>query len=245
MNTKLILDQLLVKLKTEVFNSVVEETLSKYSLPPNSLEPKKVWEQKIRKRLLDLYSGQAAVNKTIAGFDAIANDLYLHLGPEEFEKIEKEWKKGLEKWTELAKEPTTTKSECLLEMIGISEETLTQFYQAANRYYIKKDFQKASDAFYAIVGLDYRRYHIWLALGLSEAQKQQFEPALISFSMASILNKDTPYPYIYSAECCLEDHRIEEAKKYLALAQKAINDGNMDDKQKLFQSIQKLNQYTQ
>lgn len=164
MTIKLLLDKLLFKLKTEVFSSVVEETLSKYSPSPNSLEPKQVWEKKIQEKLLDLYSGQAAVDKLIAGFDAIANDLYLHLSPEEFEKIEKEWEKGLEKWTVLAEESTTTKSECLLEMIGISEETLSHFYQAGNRYYILKDFQKASDAFYAIVGLDYRRYDIWLAL---------------------------------------------------------------------------------
>lgn len=241
MDSKVTLEPFLNKLKADVFASTVEKTITECfsSPPPHSLEPKKVWKQKIRSELMDLYSGQAAIDKITAGFDAIASDLHRHLSSKEFEKISKEWEEGVKKWISLAKEKPTAPSECLQEMMGISEETLTQFYQAAQRYFRHKDFQKASDALYVIVGLDPRRYNVWLALGLSEAHNHRFEQALISFSMASIADSESPYPYIYSAEVCIKENRMDEAKIYCDLAKEAVENGKLEDKQ-LLNVIQKL-----
>jgi len=137
MNTKIILDPFLSRLKADVFSPLVEKTMSEYfpSPPPNSLEPRKVWEEKTRNELMNLYSGQTSIDKSTAGFDAIASDLHRHLSPKEFEKILREWEEGVEKWISFAKEKPTTQFECLQEMMGISEETLTHFYQAAHRYF--------------------------------------------------------------------------------------------------------------
>lgn len=248
MNTKNALEPFLNKAKAEIFTSLVEEAMREYfpTPPPNILEPKKIWEQKRREELMDLFSGQAGIDKSIAGFEAIIEDLNGHLSPKDMERISQEWEHGVEVWIAKAnfkmhnEEEKPSKS--LMKIMGISEEMLTYFYQAANRYFKHKDFQKASDAFYAIAGLDPGRYNVWIALGLSEARNQHFESALISFSMASIIDADSANPYLFSAECCLKNNRIEEARVYLELAQEAANNSTFKDKQLLLTSIQNLKQ---
>lgn len=248
MNAKnALLEPYLNNAKVEIFGSLVEEAMKQYfpAPPPNSLEPKEVWEQKKRNELMDLFSGQAAIDKSIAGFDAIVQDLNGHLSQANIERISQEWEHGVEAWIAkslLKDKERKTPPESLMEILEISEETLNEFYQAANRYFKHKDFQKASDAFYIIAGLDPRRYNVWISLGLSEAHNHRFESALISFSMASIIDANSPDPYLFSAECCLRDRQIEEAKIYLELAEEAVNNSTLKDKQSLQNSIQNLKQ---
>lgn len=248
MDTKATLEPYLNKAKVELFAPLIEEVMKEHFAmpPPNSLESKEVWEEKKRKELMDLFSGQAVIEKTIAGFDAISEDLQGNLSLADRERISQEWKHGVETWIAKAhsKEQIVEAKpqESLMGLMGISEETLNDFYQAANRYFKHQDFQKASDAFFAIAGLDPRRYNVWLALGLSEVHNQRTEPALISFSLASIINPVPPDPYFFSAECCFKDRRNEEAKIYLELAEEAIKNSPPKEKQAWVASIQNLKQ---
>ena len=60
--------------------------------------------------------------------------------------------------------------------------------------------------------------------------------------MASITNTASPYPYIYSAECCLQDDRSDEAKSYLHLAKEALEKSQLANKKSLLNSISNLQQ---
>lgn len=246
MNTKELLQPYLDKAKSELFTSLVDQVMKEHFLtpPPNILEPKEIWEQKKRNELIELFSGQAAIDKTARGFDAIIENLNSLLSPQEMEKVSQEWERGVENWiaeTKIVQENATPKGS-LMKIMGLSEELFVKFYQAANRYFEYKDFQKASDAFYAIAGLDPSRYNVWMALGLSEAHNQRYEQALISFSLASLIDAGSPHPYIFSAECCLKENRREEAKIYVELAEEAVNHSTLKDKQSLLASIQNLKQ---
>src|SRR5262249_20215302 len=158
-----------------------------------------------------------------------------HLSAQEMEKISEEWTHGVETWIQVNSGPKDQEKlpESLQKMMGISKETIDKFYEAANRYFENNDFQKASDAFYIVAWLDPRRYSAWLAIGLSEARLEHYEPALISFSLASILKPSSPFPYLYSAECCLKDNRKDEAGLYLELAKDAAEKEKHEDKQGL------------
>lgn len=245
MDIKNTLEPFLNKAKAELFTTYVEEAMKEYfhTPPPNILESKEVWKKKNSTELMDLFSGGSAMDKTIAGFEAINEDLEVHLSTVDRERISQEWEHGVEAWIAKSKkieEQTTPPPESLMEILELSENTFNDFYQAANRYFKQKDFQKASDAFYSIAGLDARRYNVWISLGLSEAHNQRFEPALISFSIASIIDPAAPEPYLFSAECCLKDNRREEARIYLDLAEEAVKNSARNDKHILLTTIQNL-----
>lgn len=244
MDSKTALAPFLNKLKGEVFASIVEETMK--DMPPphsNSLEPKHVQETKTRQEAMDFLSGQASLDKIAAGFDAIVHDLSSHLSPSDMEKISEEWTHGVATWIALVNPEDKSKREMpdsLQEMMGISEETMSHFYQAGSRYFEHNDFQKASDVFYVIISLDPRRHNVWVALGLAEARNLRYEPALISFSMASITDMDDHLPYIYSAQCSLKCNRPQEAEIYLNLAKESVEKSSLKDKQKLLGEIQNV-----
>lgn len=227
----------LEKLKTELIAPEVERIMKEQAPPPNGLEPQKVWEQKLRTNLMDLFSGEAVLNKMNEGFEAISENLT----PVEIEKISEEWRRGVELWIEKSKSKEEKEPPlCLQEIMELSEETLGRFYTAGNYFFEHQEYHKASDIFYVIISLDPRRYNCWMALGLSEVHQQRWEPALISFSMASIMNIESPYPYLYSAECCLRDHRKEEAAVYKNLAKEAIENGDFKNKQELLNSLHRI-----
>ena len=240
------LEPFLDKTKTEFFSSAIESAMKElFPHPPHdSLEPENIWEEKKRKEVLAILSGQAAIDKSIAGFDAIAMDLKHHLKSAEMEKISKEWELGVQAWMAHAKlkEQVAPLPKSLMEVIGISEETLNHFYHSANRHFQAKDYKAASDAFYVIAGLDPNRFNVWMALGLSEAHTGRYEPALISFSIASLLDSKAINPYLFSAECCIKNNQIDEAKAYIKLASDAVHQSALKDKQPLQDSIQKLTQ---
>jgi len=270
MENKQVLDSFLAKLKEDLIAPEVEKIMAENftAPPPDSLEPKNIWEQKIRKNLTDLLSGQAVIDKLVAGFDAIIQDLRANLTPSEVNKISEEWNHGVEarmkqmesktaevekminkldklteKETQLVEkefEANEPKNECLQQSLGISEDTLTRFYDAGNHYFNNQNYQKASDAFFVVTNLDQRRHNAWMALGLAEVHCDRIEQALVSFSMASITDINSPFPYLYSAECCLKDNRKDEAVIYLNLAKESVDASKLENKQELSDKIKKL-----
>lgn len=249
MDVKNKIDPFMSKIKAEMFEPFVEEVMKEHFSvpPPNIIESKSVWEKKKKAELMDLFSGQAVLDKIVAGFEAISEYLKTHLSSADMDRVAKEWELGTEKWiarvnsAEAIKEEKPAKS--LMGIMGLSEDLLIYFYQAANHYFEHKDFQKASNAFFTITHLDPGRYNVWIALGLSEARNERFEPALVSFSMASILDPAAPHPYLFSAECSLKNKQTEEAKIYLQLAEEAVNNSTIHDKQLLSISIKNIKQF--
>jgi len=250
MDTKSAIKPFINPIKAGLFKSDVEKTMAEHysAPPPNSLEPTNIWKERIERELIDLYSGQAAIDKAAMGYDAIAEDLRSHLSPKEFDKIYQEWSHGVERWISFVKSAESKsaeaeiKAECLGEMMGISEGTLVNFYAAGNRYFSSQNFEKASNAFYVVVTLDHRRYNAWIAYALSEMKSQHWEQAIFGFAMGSITNIDSPYPYMYAADCCLHCNRIDEAKVYLNLAKEALEKSQLANKQLLMASVTKLQQ---
>lgn len=213
------MEPFLTTLGEDLFASDIEKIMKEHCKvqPPGSLEPKHIWEEKIRRGLMDIATGKGASEKATSGFDAIAADLKGHLSPIEMKKIQQEWEQGIRQWKD------SQGGSCLAEALGISEETLVRFYEAASHYFEAGHFSKASDAFYVISVLDARRHNVWVALALSEMNLSRWNSAIICFAMASLTDGTAPLPYLYSAECCLNDHRKGEAEVYLELAKNAMS----------------------
>lgn len=238
MNIKNQTRSFLEKIKTELFAADVEKIMAEHyqNQPPGSLEPKHIWQEKVRTSLMELLSGQSATDKAADGFEALTYDLQRTLAPAQMDQIAQEWQSGIENWK------NAQKAECLSESLGISEETLIHFYQAANRYFAAQSFEKASNAYYAISTLDPRRHSVWVGLGLSEARLEHWTQAIVSFAMASITDPKAPRPYLYSAECCLKDNRGDEAKIYLNLAEKVLKECPLNLQRELGPALKKLQQ---
>src|SRR5262245_14441032 len=107
MDTKSALAPFFNKLREELLAPIVEETMKSHfsTPPPNTMEPKQIWEQKTRKELMDIFSGQGLIDKTANGLDAIVADLKSHLSPQDMEKISEELNHGVETWIQVNSKP--------------------------------------------------------------------------------------------------------------------------------------------
>jgi hypothetical protein len=219
--------------------------------PPNPLVPEKTWKEQKRNELMNLFSGKKDFNRIDSALEAVRLDFQAHLAPIEQEKLSEEWELGVEKINDLLIQPAGEPAEesaatlpdlPLRKIMNISDESFELFYKTGIRYFQNQDFIKAADVFFLLSLIDYQKHNIWISLGLSEMKIQQFEPALNAFAMAAITKSDTPYPYIYSAECCIALGRAHECSTYLDLAREALSALPPEEKESLLEQINVLEQ---
>lgn len=232
----------LKELREDFFTPTVDRLIKEhYSIPPEGLlEPKNVWQGKIRAQLMDALSGEHQLRRIRAGFQAIAHELKAK--PQLFEKVSVAWEHGIEKWAQQMEAlEKTHPTDTLFQILGLSEEILEEFYQAANHYFHHKEYEKAADALYAIASLDPTRFNVWIAFGISEAKLGRIESALVAFSFATMINMKSPYPYLYSAQVCIQASRTKEAKIYLNLAKEAIeHHPELKDAKEKYQKLNRI-----
>lgn len=106
----------------------------------------------------------------------------------------------------------------LQEIIGFSDETMKQFYEAAYRLYNAGKESEAADAFLFLTTLNSSVEAFWLGLGMAEQCLQHYEEALSAYAMASMIIEDDPLPYYHSAACYQALQENENVRKSLELA---------------------------
>lgn len=110
------------------------------------------------------------------------------------------------------------------EILGYSFETMEKFYEAAHHLFQKQQYEEASDAFVFLTTLNPNVHNYWLGLGMSEQLIEEYDAALMAYSMAVMTNGDNPLPHYHSASCYSALHDKNSAKLALELAVKQAGD---------------------
>jgi type III secretion system low calcium response chaperone LcrH/SycD len=192
-----------------------------------------VLKEETRLELVDLLSGKDIRERMERGFEVIHRELAAHETPVVMERVKEEWSRCADL---LGKTPTTPIPEgeippSFQEQCSISDETIECFYQCGIRAYEHKNYQEASDVFYVLSSIDYRRHNVWMALGLVEKQLGNPESALSAFIMASVTNMEEPIAFMHAAECYITLGEREEAEKSIQSASDLIQ-GKSDERSK-------------
>lgn len=130
--------------------------------------------------------------------------------------LSEEMKKKLKDKELLKKEFASGKS--AQEIMGFTDESMAEFYDAACQLFKYKRYKDAANAFLFLVTLNSYNYDYWLGLGMSTQMCQDFESAIDAYEMAVTCELDNPVPYFYLAKCFFAIHDRENAMSALDLA---------------------------
>ncbi|MDP1834865.1 MAG: SycD/LcrH family type III secretion system chaperone [Chlamydiales bacterium] len=105
------------------------------------------------------------------------------------------------------------------EILGYSDETMEQFYNAAYSLMQKHRYKEASDAFVFLTTLNPFVPEYWLGMGMCEQINQDYEQALVAYSMVVIGDRYQPLAHYHSAAC---HHALGDNNAALRSLEKAI-----------------------
>lgn len=89
----------------------------------------------------------------------------------------------------------------LQDILGFTPSMMAEFYEAASRLFEKQMYSESADAFVFLSTLNPRIDSYWIGLGMSEQMNNNYNDALIAYSMAILLNGRNPLPHYHSAAC--------------------------------------------
>lgn len=112
----------------------------------------------------------------------------------------------------------------LQEICHISDATIESLYQAAKYLYDTEHYEEAANAFAVMTVLNGKRYTFWLALGNAEYVCRRYEPALLAYAMATLLNPLELTCHLQSCRCYEALQQTDNAINALELALLAIGD---------------------
>lgn len=87
-------------------------------------------------------------------------------------------------------------------VLGVSNEVLQRYYQAAIKVLEKQDWKNAVDAFLFLTYLNPLIYNFWLGLGVAQQSMGEYEAALTTYLMVEKLNPEDPVCYANAFQCC-------------------------------------------
>lgn len=104
------------------------------------------------------------------------------------------------------------------EIMGLSDESMAQFYKAGCKLFGHKRYVDAANAFLYLVTLNSYNYDYWLGLGMATQMCRDFDSAIDAYEMAAICELDNPVPYFYLAKCFFSINDRDNAMNALDLA---------------------------
>ena len=210
-----------------------------------------VTESKVRDQLYKIVTQDEVNTRFIRGLDLAMDDLSRHLPKTELNAINEELRGTVDKMIPMMLEKSATPEESVeklvqtpdsfQELLGISENTINQFFQSGYRYYETAHFAEASDVLFAVNVLNPFKYNGWLALGMAEKQCGHFNEALQAFTMAALIDLTAVYPHLHSAECYRALKSEDDVKKTLDYALSILEEQPTADAQKIKDYIYNFN----
>jgi type III secretion system low calcium response chaperone LcrH/SycD len=104
------------------------------------------------------------------------------------------------------------------EILGYNEETMENFYSAAYDLFQQKRYRSSANAFVFLTILNPHIPSYWLGLAMSEQMTEEYETAIVSYSMSILLDPTNPVPYFHSAKCLFATQEQQKALLSLELA---------------------------
>lgn len=119
-----------------------------------------------------------------------------------------------------------------------THEDISLLYSLGFTLYERGDYTDAKTVFQRLVLARPHEKKFWMALGASLQMLRQYEEALTSWAMTSLLHDEDPLPHFHAAECLLALEKVEEAHKALHDAKKRLNAGKDSALTKKIQALE-------
>ncbi|EKE07728.1 MAG: hypothetical protein ACD_17C00543G0004 [uncultured bacterium] len=104
----------------------------------------------------------------------------------------------------------------------LSEEEVERFYTFGFAQYGSGNWSEAADAFRILCTRRPLEPRFWFALGATLQEAGDYQDALHSWAMASLLKQEDPYPHFHAAECYFSLKISAQAEKALKEAETLI-----------------------
>lgn len=198
-------DEEVKKLVDSIFKAADPEKLSKFS---------QEIQDDAKSALIDALSGKSIRERLEKGFTTLFNELTSQESPVIVSSIRSNWEACIQKMAKKSDHPLTEEEQMssFQESFGVEEETVTHIYNCGLRLFQNQLYEEASDVFYILSFIDYKRHNAWTALGLSEKKLEKWEPALAAFSMAVITDFQDPVSFLQCGECHIALGQSQDAK---------------------------------
>lgn len=102
--------------------------------------------------------------------------------------------------------------ESLQKIFGISDETLNNLYGIACNLYEEKRFEEAKNAFYFLTCLTPNIQQIWMGLGQTYCELQQYDEAIKNLLHAITLDRTNIDAYLSCLHALYSIHDVDKAK---------------------------------
>lgn len=105
------------------------------------------------------------------------------------------------------------KSPSLKIAFGITEGEMNELYKQGYEEYQKKRYTSAKEAFRWLIILDTFEEKYWLCYAATQKMLGDYEKALYSYAMVTLLDDKNPDPHFHAFECYRMMKNETEAKK--------------------------------
>ncbi|NGX53897.1 MAG: Chaperone protein SicA [Chlamydiae bacterium] len=132
--------------------------------------------------------------------------------------------KDLESYLEDFVPNTLLKSHTLQQAYGVSKEEMGELYEKAYGYYQEDRYDQSIVLFRFLVMLNPFVTKYWMGLGGSQQLLKQYEKALHSYAIWSLLDGKNPMPHFQAYQCyTAEENRVEGNKALKAALELTAN----------------------
>jgi type III secretion system low calcium response chaperone LcrH/SycD len=106
----------------------------------------------------------------------------------------------------------------LQEVMGFSNDLMNEKLRIAQQIYQQQDFEKAKNIYAYLVLLNPYKFIYWMGLAATQMHLSLYQEAVMSYSMAVVVNPNDPNPLYFAAYSYLKLGDEENAFKSLSLA---------------------------
>ena len=118
------------------------------------------------------------------------------------------------------------KPRTLQEKFELSDATIDVFYEVSKEIFDNEEYQDAEDAFFTLSLFNPLQSLYWIGLGMSSQRLMKYEFALSGYSMAAIINAESPLPHMYAAQCFVNLNKRYQARQAVKLALEVAEPGS-------------------
>ena len=101
------------------------------------------------------------------------------------------------------------------EVFGVTEDHINLFYERARDCFERENYSDASDICLLLTKLEPKEVTFWIALGMSEQLKGEYQAATEAYAKAVDLDEDDLRPVLYAARCLVDLGEVPLARALL------------------------------
>lgn len=111
-----------------------------------------------------------------------------------------------------------TGTTAMRDIQGLSDDEIESMYALGFSQFQAGRFEEAEKIFAFVCTMEHRERKYWMALGAARFNRQQYETAVMAYSMAAIMAPGDPEPPLQAADSLMKLGDAERARSALELA---------------------------